>query len=1054
MSSRFLANFAKKIQKYNDASEGEPRPLIHNFLSSLAPNVEFRHEPGLIGDKKNAPDFIAERNGNVVGYIEHKRMSVSIRNMSDKNNREQQERYRRALSNLIYTNGIEWDFYRDGKVVNDEPLRVDRANDREELAEHLNAFIDHEPDPISDPKALAEKMARKTTLLKIELQKNLSNKACEEVHELYKLFEQTIMHGKPKDAFAELYAESITYGMFSARMNFPDGKEFSRSKMGKSLPKNNPFLRRLLRYVCSDDLHTDLVWIIDDLANLLSVCEVKKLMDRFMEVSGREDPFLHFFETFLDAYDPERRRDKGVYYTPQQAVNFVVRATDQVLKEEFEITDGLADISTIPGKQYEDGRPMHKVRVLDPATGTGTFLVETIQQIAPTIKKRAGSAWTEYVENHLIPRLHGFEILMAPYAMCFAKIDMVLKSLEYTPSDDPSRLEIYLNDALDLGREQPEFEGFGWLTKEANLSDLVKDGDKPVMCVIGNPPYKQVPAPEKGTMMNALLEDFKKEPGQDRKLDERNSKHLNDLYLQFMRLSSYLVDKNEEGMMGLITNNSYLGDPTFRGVRYHLQKTFSKIWIVNLHGDTTRGGKCPDGSADFNVFDIKKGVSIIIAVKTNADDEGDMALVKGMDLWGTRESKLRKLSELTLSDPEFEVVQSSAPRYSLIKSSSRNQDAYDSGFDLEEMMPFPKWRSGVVTSKDRFALGLDESELKSKFENFSRKNDEEAEHEMKSYMKVSKNASKIWKKIREEISDIDDNYFKEYCYRPFDGRTIYYTGKSKWLIERSRRNAMSFMEIPDNIAIDVTKRFNLAGGYRHAFCHEGICDSTLVSSGPAERCAIFPLLTNVGGMKSNDGKRYNFNPVLFEEIAKMAKFAPRGGGGGGQGGGATPRDVFDYIYGVLYCPRYRFVYREFLRVGFPRIPWPSSPKEFWSVSEKGKKLIGLHLMKAKVDVRSHDLVGTGDNSVASGRDWPKYEDETVRINSDQCFKNVPEDVWNFQIGNHQPARDWLRARNERVLVRDNKGLEYTEIEHYKKILKILAETCKIMQTIEMDLPGE
>lgn len=1042
MTSRILADFAKEVKEFNDdntTTEGYHRPAISNLFRSLGSGIRARNEPGRI--ECGSPDFIVTRNGNVVGHIEHKKIGVDLQNMKG-SNKEQQERYRKALPNLIYTNCLEWDFYREGRLDVSLSLGVDNK----ELERQLEAFIDHKPFPISDPEILARKMAGKTTLLKVALQKKLIRDGERgEIWSHYKAFSESIMIGKSIDEFAELYAETITYGMFAARMNVSDDKEFTRAVARKSLSKNNPFLRRLFRHIYSEDLDKDIDWIVDDLVSLLSVCEVNNLMKRFMKVSGREDPFLHFFETFLEAYDPERRRDKGVYYTPQQAVNFIVRATDKVLKEELEIRDGLADISTIPGKKYENGKPMHKVRVLDPATGTGTFLVETVRQIAPIIKKRAKSAWTKYVETHLIPRLHGFEILMAPYAMCFAKIDMVLKALGYVPSEDPSRIEVYLGDALDLGMKQPDLTGLEWMTDEAKFANLIKDGDKPVMCVIGNPPYStQASTPEKGSIIEALLEDYKTEPGKEGKIKGKTKGHLNDLYLQFMRLSSYLVEKREEGVIGLITSNSYLDRKTFRAVRFHLLKTFDKIWIVNLHGDSGIGEKCPDGSPDFNIFNIQKGVAIIIGVKVKNENsaDADMAVTRYIDLWGSREFKLKWLEEMTLSAPDFEIIDPvSAPDFLMINIDNSSRHVYEDGFRLDEMIPLPKNRSGIVTSKDEFSFGMSREELRARMEKLRRKEDKDAIVFLKSFLKNPKKADNpnLLSSIRSEIGDIDDNLFEIVSYRPFDKRWVYYTGKNEGLIYRCSFDAMKPMKIKGNISIAVPNGFNPVGDYCHAFCHEGICDYTLLSSKTREGCRVFPLLSEKDGIVWEDGKRYNFNSELFERIVDEAGFAPRGGG-------ASPRDAFNYIYGVLHCPKYRSVYKQYLSLDFPRIPWPSSSEEFWDVSKKGRILLELHLMKLEVaNTTLHQLDGKGDNNVAV-QGMPKFVDGKVWINSDQCFEDVPAHVWNFRIGSYRPAQDWLKKRKGMIL-------EYEDIVHYQSVLNILSETHRIMQSIEMNLPS-
>lgn len=1042
-----LTDFAAEVESRRangESREGAYRSAITRLIEGVGESLGLRVEAINEAARTDcgAPDFLVKRDSNVVGYIEQKDIHVKLRNMNDAN-REQQVRYRKGLPNLIYTNCLDWDLYRDGGI---EPVwSASLGHDHEKLDGLLKMFLEHEPVPITDPEKLAERMAGKTTMLKIALCEKFSkggkSKTLDDLESHYNAFSQTIMQGKSKTEFAELYAETIAYGFFAARMNISEGKKFTRLEARSVIPKNNPFLGRLFRYITSEDIDSDVDWIIDDLVDLLSVCDVPKLMERFMKVSGKEDPFLHFFETFLGAYDPKRRKETGIYYTPQQVVKFIVRAVDQVLKDELKIENGLSNISEIPNPKDKDGGNLHKVRVLDPAVGTGTFLVEVIQRIAPTVKKRMGSAkaWTKFVERHLIPRLHGFEILMAPYAMCFAKIDMILRSFGYTPSDAPSRLEIYLNDALDMGDEQPMLPGLEWLSKEASLARLVKHGEKPIMCVIGNPPYKQAKAPLAGTAMHTLLKDYMSEPGTNVPLKEHTTGHLNDLYLQFMRISSHLINENEEGVIGLITNNSYIDGPTHRGVRYHLQKTFDKIWIVNLHGDTQRREKAPDGSADSNVFKIVKGVSIIIGVKTGKGKNG-MATVKSMDLYGTREFKLKTLQEMTISDPRFETVDSYEPYFLLFNTSRKNRGIYDNGFRLEEMMPFPKKRSGFTTGMDKFALTMTLGELQNRLVEFARMEDADAKRFLKSFLKNSNKADrpKLWNQIREEVRNLDYNLFEEYTYRPFDSRWVYYTGVSEGLILWNGKEAMSHMEIPDNISIAVTNGFNLAGDYKHVFCHQGLCDYSLVSTGPGEICQVFPLMLREGGMALEDGRNYNFDQDLYSRFADLVGKE-----------NISPMSLFNYIYGVLHCPSYRSVYRDFLRIDFPRIPWPASLEEFQSISAKGNELINLHLMKSQfADSVSYDLLGEDGDDIIGGKSILKLSAEgKVNINPLQFFENVPEEVWNFRIGSYYPAQDWLKRR---------KGMEldYTDIIHYEKILNTLSETHRIMETIEMDLPDE
>lgn len=1057
MSGSILNDFAKEVARLRDSGETLEGPY-RSQIEALFQNLSFDgHEIRAINeggrveshDESNAksmrPDFFVKRDGNVIGYVEHKKIEVNIRSMSGENEK-QKARYTAALPNLIYTNCIEWDFYRDGRL----DVSITLGTEDENLEMRLKEFLDHNPEPISSPKILASKMARKTTILKILLQEKLENgDRNDEIHDHYEEFSNSIMRDESKDDFAKFYAETITYGLFSSRMNVCKEKEFTRESASKSIPKNNPFLRRLFRYIFDGDLDQNIDWIIDELVSLLSVCDINGLMTGFLKNDGKDDPFVHFYETFLEAYDPDRRKKRGVYYTPRQAVSFVVRAVDHVLKNEMKVKEGLADHSTIRDKLDEDGKPVHKVRVLDPATGTGTFLVETIRQVEPTIRRYADSdtIWTQYVEENLIPRLHGFEILMAPYAMCFAKIDMVLRSLGYDPSENPGRLEVYLNDALDLGRSG-EFKMTRFLTKEADLAGLIKDGNKPVMCVIGNPPYNaNVPAPDEKSKICSLLEVYKKEPEKECKLEgDSNTKQLNDLYLRFMRLSSYLVEESGEGVIGVITKNKYLYASTFRGVRYHLQRTFDKIWILNLRA--IQKDKIPNGTRDESIFQgVNAGIAIIIGMKTkNANDETNrLAEVRYADVYGTKKLKLEKLENMTLFDPEFKVVESLSPSFFMFDIDISNIDAYNAGFPMDEMMPQPKARSGMATCNDNFSLHVKKEKLHQRLKKFSSLNDEDARKYIKEVTKSKKKMSRdVLDKIRKEVKNINDKMFKEVSYRPFDKRHVYYTGKDGGLIGRCRKKTMDLMQIPDNIGIAVVKNLDQPDDYHHVFCCEGILDITLISNATSGRSCVFPLMVNDGGIERN-GKRYNFEPENFSRIVEMTR---RLTARGKRSKEATPDDVFYYIYGVLHCPRYRLVFKNFLWQGFPRIPWPSSPDEFWSISEKGEALINLHLMSSNnVNGDTYQFTGNGDNRISDDDKTRKYDNGKIKINSYQGFENVPEDLWNFCIGNYKPAQSWLSARAGMKIKLD-------DIKHYRKILNNLAETQKIMQTIKMDLPEE
>jgi len=459
-----IQDFLKDIEaiyKTGAATEHSYRADLQKLLSSIAPDVTALNEPKRV--KCGAPDFIVSQGDIVIGHVEAKDIPVGIRALKD-SNKEQQKRYLAALPNLIYTNCLDWDFYRDGELVASVSIAdflmgvQPRPQDFATLENLLREFVTQRPQTITSPRDLAERMAGKANLIKDVLGKTLRDDAelQSELSAQYQAFKENLIHDITPADFADIYAETIAYGMFAARLHDTTLDTFSRQEALELLPKSNPFLRSLFSYVAGYDLDDRIAWIIDDLARVFQACDVAKLMEGFGKLTGQKDPFLHFYETFLAAYNPSKRKARGVWYTPEPVVNFIVRAVDEVLQTEFGLPDGLADTSKVSidwdtgqkamtksGKLRKDGknatekREVHRVQILDPATGTGTFLAEVIKQIAPKIQGVAPGMWSQYIEDDLIPRLHGFELLMASYAMCHMKLDMILTEMGYSPTKAP-----------------------------------------------------------------------------------------------------------------------------------------------------------------------------------------------------------------------------------------------------------------------------------------------------------------------------------------------------------------------------------------------------------------------------------------------------------------------------------------------------------------------------------------------------------------------------------------------------------------------------------------
>lgn len=1045
ISVKIIEDFITKvtsIYKTGVATEHSYRSAIEALFNGLSTGISALNEPKRVAC--GAPDFIIHRDEIVIGHVEAKDINVGLRGMKDVN-KNQQERYRKALPNLIYTNCLDWDFYRNGDLVAsvtiaDYLMGIQPNTDQyERLEKFLREFIAQRPQSITSPRVLAEKMAGKAQLIKDVLQNAL--KADEnlqtELSGQYHAFKEHLIHDITPDDFADIYAETIAYGMFAARLHDTNLETFSRQEALALLPKSNPFLRNLFTYLAGYDLDERIAWIIDDLASVFQASDVAKIMEGFGKLTGRNDPFLHFYETFLAAYNPKKRKARGVWYTPEPVVNFIVRAVDKVLQTEFGVPDGLADSSKIKidwdtgqtdkkGKKVTTKKEVHRVQILDPATGTGTFLAEVIKQIAPRVKDVGSGMWSPYVEDELIRRLHGFELLMASYAMCHMKLDMILTELGYKPSGTPPRLSVYLTNSLEEGDPANQVLPFAqWLSNEVKQANTIKH-DMPIMCVIGNPPYLGEGGKSEG-WLGRLMDDYKKEPGGKEKLKEKNPKWLNDLYVKFIRMSSHLIEKNGEGVLGFITNHGYLDNPTFRGMRWHLLKTFDKIWVLDLHGNSKKKEVTPEGKPDKNVFDIQQGVSIIIAVKKKGGANGLASVMQG-DLWGDRTTKYDKLSKEEIDGSMFAPLDYKPPQFALVRSNHLELNIYSNGILLSDLMPIHG--NGIVTKRDHLNihhtqagviqvaqdfLGLSEQELRQKYR----------------LPKDVRDWRYEWAK-----QDIKDHTSKvpvqEIGYRLFDRRFIFYSGRARGLVGWPVAQVMQHYIRGQNMGL-LTSKAHRDSSFAHVFVTDKPTEAIYFSATTGSNAVNFPLYLYPDEQGLDQGRHINFEPKLYRRLQKVATHSTHG----------EPNEVeiFDYIYGVLHCPKYRETYATFLKTDFPRIPWPATPDEFWDISSKGTILRKLHLMDSgTIGLTPFPIMGEGSSVVET----PRFDNGKIWINSTQYFDNVPGAAWDLYIGGYQPAKKWLKDRKGRTL-------SFDDAKHYQRILKILVETNRLMGEMTMTI---
>lgn len=986
------------IQKYKTGKTTEHsfRGDLQEFVERTVHGIQAINEPRK--QKCGAPDYIIQKRNIPIGYIEAKDID---KNLDTIDKSEQLARYKASLDNLILTNYLEFWFYVNGEHVDTVKIAElqngkIKTFDKEyqKLIDHIKNFCNYQGQTIKSPKQLANLMAQKAVMIRDVIINALDMCTESSLVNQRDAFKQILLHDLTNHTFADMYAQTIAYGLFVARLNDTTLEDFSRQEARELISKNNPFLRQLFDYISGANLDDSLVWIVDDLVEIFRAVDLNKLLKNFGRTTQMSDPFLHFYETFLESYDKVNKEKRGVYYTPQPVVRFIVSAVDRILKNDFNLSHGLADDTTIkhtrtlyyrskkvrgkvvdlPVTTEED---IYKVQILDPATGTGTFLAETIRKIYSYFVNQQG-IWSQYVDKALIPRLNGFEIMMTPYVMCHLKLDLLLQDTGYQTTRQTNRFNVYLTNALEKD-ETSKYPLLDWLSEEAKQAGRIKS-ETPIMIVMGNPPYS-ISSCNKSKYIDEIMEVYKQD------LNEKNIQPLSDDYIKFIRMGETYIEKNKEGVLAYISNNRFLDGVIHRRMRQRLMETFDKIYILDLHGNAKKKETARDGSKDENVFDIQQGVSINIFVKTGNKQPKELAKVYHAELMGLRENKFDYLNNHEIDNVEFMELQPVEPYYFFVPKDFNAQSDYDKGFKIDEL--FKINTSGVKTHHD--------NELVS-------------------------------------IQPFDTEYNKIYYYKPFDIRYIDYNTNK---VVRHRYNVMKHFIIGDNIGLILMRSLVNTETYSTVQLSNSLSDINYYGF----QSYNFPLYLYDDNSAQTSFFELNRKPNLNMDIVQDLEtrlgltFTPEK-----ENTECTfaPIDILDYIYGVLHSNKYRTKYKEFLKIDFPRIPYPANKDYFFNVAELGKRLREIHLMEApevKEYITSYGV--SGDNEVIK----PEYKDNKVYINRAQYFDNVPEVAWNFYIGGYQPAQKWLKDRKGRIL-------SYDEILHYQQIIKALVLTNDIMQQID------
>ena len=1010
-------------------TEHSYRPFYKELFNQLE-GITAVNEPSR--SENGNPDFVflhAKNQDVILGYAEMKDID---KNLDEVEKSEQMDRYK-GYKNLFLTNNLDWRFFRNGeKYFEIQIAKYDKKtktiteiyeNNFQQLANEILAFFEQTPESIKSGKRLAEIMGAKARRIRDNVEDIIEKDSDSEIENVFQMMKEMLVSDLTKEKFADMYAQTLVYGLFVARYSDDTPNTFTRAEARDLVPPTNPFLREFFDHIAGPHFSKRLGYIVDELCEIFSVSDIKETVHKHLKITTDDklearDPIIHFYEDFLANYDPALRKSMGAYYTPTPVVRYIVRMVDKVLKEDFKLKDGIATNEKIKYTRKvdpystsfrknakiktEEKIEIPKVQILDPAVGTATFLNETIKYIYNEKFQNQKGAWTNYVNENILPRLNGFELMMAPYTISHLKLGMTLSELGCTKMN--SRLRVFLTNTLTEGIEKdlPLFTLLG-LTKavaeESALAAEVKN-DLPVMVVMGNPPYS-VSSNNKSNFIQSLIADYKKN------LNERKI-NLDDDYIKFIRFAENMVDKNGAGVVAMITNNSYIDGITHRQMRRHLLQTFDKIYILDLHGNAKKKEVALDGGKDENVFDIMQGVSIAIMVKTRR--KLNLGKVYHAEIYGTRGYKFAKLNN---DSPKFKIVKYTDPNYFFVPKDDSLITQYQHFVSVNDL--FENKSSG-------FRCGAADSQICFKKEDIERVVNDliylpEKDYREKYSLKDGRNH--YYAGMKKDVGDVVDSerIIQTAWHCPFDIRWTYYSRKSSGFVAWPRNQTMNHFVGHKNVGLIYMRGHIELKGAACSITKYVSNERTFSRPGMSSADSVAPLY-----LYYQDGtKTPNFNS---EELKKLTTNI----------GKQTPEDIFDYIYAVLHSPSYREKYKEFLKIDFPRVPIPAE-KEFKRLVPLGRELRNLHLMEADIDIKT-----TYPESGSDIVEKVEYKDGKVYINSTQYFGNVPELAWNFFIGGYQPAQKWLKDRKGRKL-----SLE--DINHYQKIIAILLKTDALMKKI-------
>ncbi|EDP6307311.1 DNA methyltransferase [Campylobacter jejuni] len=1023
------------------------RTALQNLLQAIKDNqdkqnkISIKQEPNNDKEGRGAPDFLITKDFLTLGYIENKRVNANLDNIITS---DQILKYTKLSPNIILTDYLRFILLslndkneiiicKEVKICSLDEIKSVIKNQSlldtktQELNELFSIFFSKIPNPINSALDFANHLSLRTRILKDELLLSSKN---ETLLSLFNTFKETLYKELSYEEFCDSFAQTLTYSLFLAKLNNDTAKEIDLNNAKKFIPKSFPLIRSMSGFL--DDSFENLEnikWLLEEIINIINHIDItsiikelnktgeKDLFNRPTILSTHKDPYLHFYETFLANYDPKLREVRGVYYTPAPVVIFIINAIDEILKQDFNHKKGLSEALD------------KNITLLDFATGTGTFLLEAFRKALEPISKNS----VNYNPKVLIDKFCGFEFLIAPYTIAHLKISQSFKEEFNSPLNDDESLKIALTNTLyskSISKEQNDQNTLFTLidlTKEFKKAQKIKE--EQILIITGNPPYSGASSnkglyedeikisyglePSKANLNNEqkkwISSYFKEKSKQNtstfkaiyekHKLEnEKNSKVMLDDYVKFIRFAQSKIDSQESGIFAFISNNSFLDNPTFRGMRYSLMQSFDKIYILNLHGDTRKKEKAPDGSKDDNVFDIMQGVSINIFIKQNSKAKNTNIYYH--DLYGKRKDKYEFLYENDLNSIKWTLVKNNEPFYLFLPQNNDLLEEYNKGISVKDI--FMLSSVGIASSKDAILISTNNKKLEQQVYNF--------------------------------YNEFDKKYIKEIAYKPFDTQKIYYDIKK---VERPRIDIMEHFLGYENIGLIYDRGTNLKE-ISNLFISSKVIDKHLVGANsyvsplylyPTTRSKKFLKKENPNFNEENfTSKIENFKEsfrTFIDELYKE-KF--------------SPEDILGYIYAVLFHKIYREKYLDFLKIDFPKIPFTKDKNTFKNLSKLGLKLVNLHLLKNdELDFNVGEALFKDIKNKNFKIQKIKYNKDVKElfINESLYFNKVSPEIYEFKIGGYAVLDKYLKSHKE----------EDIDHKHFTLIIQTLDETLKIQDEI-------